>query len=293
VQTTGAEPTNWQVPAGWIVCKEGSDWVVLPPQEFRPGVTTLVPVVDGRPASSLHTISYPHIRPTSFIAPVELKVLSLDVTLPAGARIGYVGGGSDNVGAQMRRLGLDVTDLGEAELKTGQLSAFTTIIVGIFAFGLRRDLQATTERLHRFVEEGGHLVTLYHRPTDAWDPQATPPRRLVIGSPSLRWRVTDPGAPVTVLRPDHPLLTSPNRIDAGDWQGWDKERGLYFAAEYDAAYEELLALNDPGENPLKGSLISARIGRGRHTHVSLVLHHQFDKLAPGAFRLLANLVQPA
>ncbi|NBJ11993.1 PIG-L family deacetylase [Microvirga arsenatis] len=293
VQAIGAEPTDWQAPAGWILRREGSDWVALPPRELRPGVSTLVPIVDGRPASSLHTISYRHIRPTTFIAPAELRVLSLEVALPAGARIGYVGGGSDNVGVHMRRLGLDVTDLGEAELKAGALSTFTTIVVGIFAFGLRRDLQGATVRLHRFVEEGGHLVTLYHRPTDAWDPVATPPRRLVIGSPSLRWRVTDPAAPVTVLRPDHPLLTSPNPIEAGDWQGWDKERGLYFAAEYDGAYEELLAMNDPGENPLKGSLISARIGRGRHTHVSLVLHHQLDKLVPGAFRLLANLVQPA
>jgi hypothetical protein len=105
--------------------------------------------------------------------------------------------------------------------------------------------------------------------------------------------VTDPSAPVTVLEPDSPLLTFPNRIDARDWQGWDKERGLYFAADCDPAYEELLSLNDPGESPLKGSLISASIGPGRHTHVALVLHHQLDKLVPGAFRLLANLVQPA
>ena len=193
----------------------------------------------------------------------------------------------------MRRLGLDVTDLGEADLTTGSLADFTTIVVGIFAFGLRRDLKAATDRMHRFVEKGGHLVTLYHRPTDAWDPERTPPRRLVIGSPSLRWRVTDPAAPITVLQPDNSLLTYPNRIEAGDWQGWDKERGLYFAAEYDAAYEELLSVNDVGEQPLKGALVSARIGQGRHTHVALVLHHQLDKLVPGAFRLLANLVQPA
>jgi hypothetical protein len=227
------------------------------------------------------------------MTPAELTILTLDVALPTDARIGYVGGGSDNVGTHMRRLGLDVTDLTEADLKTGSLSEFTTIVVGIFAFGLRRDLQAATGRLHRFVEDGGHLVTLYHRPTDGWDPDHTPPSRLAIGSPSLRWRVTDPSAPVTVLKPDHPLLTYPNRIEAKDWQGWDKERGLYFAAEYDPAYEELLALNDPEEKPLKGSLISACIGRGRHTHVALVLHHQLDKLVPGAFRLLANLIQPA
>ncbi|MGO4524632.1 PIG-L family deacetylase [Microvirga sp. 2MCAF35] len=293
VRTLGANPTDWQVPQGWSVGQQDGDWTIDPPHRPEPGLSRLIPVVGGRPASSAQTIAYPHIRPVSFAAPAEFKVLTLDVALPNGARIGYVGGGSDNVGQHMRRLGLDVTDLAEADLKDGSLAAFTTIVIGIFAFGLRRDLQAATERLHRFVEEGGHLVTLYHRPTDGWDSDRTPPRRLVIGSPSLRWRVTDPDAPVNVLKPDSPLLNAPNRIGESDWAGWDKERGLYFAADYDPAYEELLSLSDPGENPLKGSLISARIGRGRHTHVALVLHHQLDKLVPGAFRLLANLVQPA
>nr|WP_162489286.1 PIG-L family deacetylase [Microvirga vignae] len=293
VQAMGAGPVEWQAPEGWNVRTEGGDWIIDPPKRAGAGSSRLIPIVDGRPASQVRTIAYTHIRPTSFIAPVEFKILTLDVALPPDARIGYVGGGSDNVGTHMRRLGLDVTDLAEADLEAGSLSEFATIVVGIFAFGLRRDLRAATGRLHRFVEEGGHLVTLYHRPTDDWDPDHTPPRRLVIGSPSLRWRVTDPSAPVTVLKPESPLLTYPNRIEANDWQGWDKERGLYFAAEYDSIYEELLALNDPGESPLKGSLISARIGRGRHTHVALVLHHQLDKLVPGAFRLLANLVQPA
>lgn len=293
VQAVGANPTGWQVPEGWGVRQDGDDWIVTPPQLAATGVSTLIPIIDGRPASRVQTVAYPHIRPVPFIAPAELKILTLDVALPANARIGYVGGGSDNVGAHMRRLGLDVTDLGEAELKTGSLSEFTTIVIGLFAFGLRRDLQVATERLHRFVEEGGHLVTLYHRPTDGWDPDRTPPRRMKIGSPSLRWRVTDPEAPVTVLKPDHSLLEYPNHITAADWASWDKERGLYFAADYDPAYEELLALNDPGENPLKGALLSASIGQGCHTHVALVLHHQLDKLVPGAFRLLANLVQPA
>ncbi|MCB5175182.1 PIG-L family deacetylase [Microvirga sp. SM9] len=293
VKAAGADPSDWHAPEGWNVRTEGGDWIIDPPQLTRPGVSRLIPIVDGRPISQVQTVAYPHIHPTFYIAPAELKVLALDVALPTDARIGYVGAGSDNVGTHMRRLGLEVTDLAEADLQIGSLSEFTTILVGIFGFGLRRDLQAATKRLHRFVEEGGHLVTLYHRPTDGWNPDHTPPRRLVIGSPSLRWRVTDPSAPVTVLKPNSPLLMSPNRIEVNDWQGWDKERGLYFAAEYDPAYEELLALHDPGESPLKGSLVSARIGRGRHTHVALVLHHQLDKLVPGAFRLLANLVQPA
>jgi hypothetical protein len=105
--------------------------------------------------------------------------------------------------------------------------------------------------------------------------------------------VTDPKAEVTVLRPDHPLLAGPNVIDAADWAGWDKERGLYFASRWDDVYEPLLAMHDVDEQPLKGALVSGVIGKGRHTHTSLVLHHQMDKLVPGAFRLMANLVQPA
>ena len=52
-------------------------------------------------------------------------------------------------------------------------------------------------------------------------------------------------------------------------------------------------MHDVNEQPLMGALVSAAIGKGRHTHTSLVLHHQLDKLVPGAFRLMANLVQPA
>lgn len=40
------------------------------------------------------------------------------------------------------------------------------------------------------------------------------------------------------------------------------------------------------------ALVTAPIGKGHHTHTSLVLHPQLDKLVPVAFRLMANLVQP-
>ena len=219
-------------------------------------------------------------------------MLTLDLKLPQSARVGYVGAGADRVGMWLSRMGLDVTEL-DAKALASDLSQYTTIVVGIFAFGIRKDLAAATEKLHRFVEDGGHLVTLYHRPTDGWDPLATPPRKLEIGSPSLRWRVTDPNAEVTVLAPDHVLLRGPNVIGPQDWSGWNKERGLYFAARWDEAYQPLLAMHDANEQPLMGALVSAAIGKGRHTHTSLVLHHQMDKLVPGAFRLMANLVQPA
>jgi hypothetical protein len=264
---------------------------LAPSTTLTPGRYRLPITVDGQPAHHQHPIAYSHIGRTQAVTPAALDILALDLNLPT-ARIGYIGGGADHVGEWLPRMGLDAVALGPDELR-GDLSRFTTIAVGIFAFGLRPDLAAATAALHDWVHAGGHLVTLYHRPSDGWDADRTPPAHLKIGSPSLRWRVTDPNAEVTVLAPDHKLLTGPNVIGPDDWSGWDKERGLYFAAEWDPAYVPLLSMHDRGDRPLTGALVSAPIGKGRHTHTSLALHHQMDKLVPGAFRLMANLVQPA
>jgi LmbE family N-acetylglucosaminyl deacetylase len=290
VQGTEANITV-AVPDGWSIDRQISGLQVIAPASLLPGLTVLTPHIDGQPAMRVTPIAYPHIGRSAFREPETLRVLALDLKLPENAKVGYVGGGADRVGLWLQRMGIDVTEL-DAPSLAGDLSAFTTIVVGIFAFGIRGDLAAAAPRLHRFVENGGHLVTLYHRPSDGWNPDETPPLCIEIGTPSLRWRVTDPAVIVDVLRPDHPLMIGPNRIEASDWQGWDKERGLYFAARWHKAYQPLLSMNDPGESPLQGSLISAEIGKGRHTHVSLVLHHQLDKLVPGAFKMMANLVQP-
>jgi LmbE family N-acetylglucosaminyl deacetylase len=285
-------PISFDTPDGWTINKSGEEWFATSVEDVSPGLSAIIPKIHGHPAYQMTSIDYSHIGHTRFRAPATLKVLGIDLTLPQGARVGYVGGGADKVGLWLSRMGIDVIELDGAKL-CGDLTQFTTIVVGIFAFGIRKDLAAATEKLHQFVENGGHLLTLYHRPSDGWDPERTPVRRIDIGSPSLRWRVTDPAAEVTVLEPDHFLLKGPNLIGQQDWQGWDKERGLYFASRWDEAYQPLLAMHDVNEQPLKGALISGAIGKGRHTHTSLVLHHQLDRLVPGAFRLLANLVQPA
>lgn len=294
IDVAGPDATpGLSLPEGWsaALAKVDGSFAVTVDSPREPGLTRLAVELDGEPAFTVAESDYPHIGPVALFQPLELAALRLDVALPAGARIGYVGAGADNVGTWMRRLGLDVVDLTTEQLAS-DLRNCTTIFIGLTAFERRADLAANVDRLHRYVEDGGHLVTLYHRPNQ-WDANRTPPRFLRIGSPSIRWRVTDPAAKVTVLEPAHTLLTHPNRIGPEDWAGWEKERGLYFAAEWDDAYAPLLSMHDPEEQPLRGALVSGAIGKGRHTHVSLVLHHQLDRLVPGAFRLLANLVQPA
>ena len=282
---------TFEPPEGWDLAQTGTTLTITPPAAAPQGLLTLPARICGRVAQSTTAATYPHIGTVRLAAPASLQILTLDLTLPQGARIAYAGSG-DGVGHWLRRMGLDVTLLDNIAPEE-DFAAYTTVLVGVVAFGNRPDLAAATPRLHAFVERGGHLVTLYQRPDHGWDSDATPPRPLTVGTPSLRWRVTDPAAPVTVLASDHPLLTGPNVITVADFDGWDKERGLYFAARWDDAYEPLLAMSDPGEAPLHGALVSGSIGRGRHTHTALVLHHQMDRLVPGAFRLMCNLIQSA
>ncbi len=288
-----AEAVTWDAPPGWAVEEAPGGITLSPPAALGPGRFTITASVGGRAASRVRRAAYPHLGTTEWAEPCALPGLAVNAALPPGARVAYVGGGNDRVDFWLKQLGTDVTSLDAETFVRSDLGAYTTILIGIFAFGTRPDLAAARQRLRAWVEAGGHLVTLYHRPRDGWSADETPPRRLEIGLPSLRWRVTDPGAPVTVLIPTHPLLTAPNVIGPADWEHWVKERGLYFASAWDDAYQPLLAMSDKGEAPLRGALVSAAIGAGRHTHTSLVLHNQLDNLVPGAFRLIANLIQPA
>ncbi len=292
-------PDGWRVDPAEVPVSLATSGAVasakftVQPSADPTGRTTLRAVATGDTASdnTVHRMAYPHIRTSYMIVPARVTVQSLAVSVPR-VRVGYVDTGSDRVHYWLRQLGVEVDLLDADFLATGDLRHYDTIVIGIFGFRSRPDALAAITRLHGFVEAGGNLITLYHRPWDNWDPARVPPRYLKIGQPSLRWRVTDAAAAVSVLAPDHPLLNTPNAIGADDWHGWVKERGLYFAAEWDDAYTPLVAMADPGEEPHKGALLSARIGKGRHTHTGLILHYQMDFLVPGAFRLFANMIAP-
>ncbi len=216
------------------------------------------------------------------------------MTLPR-VRVAYAGGGQDDVAHWLAAMGLAIVQLDDAEMENAAslaqaLSKVDTLVIGLFAYRSRPQLTTLSQTINSWVEQGGHLLTLYHRPWDNWDADRIPPRRLEIGQPSLRYRVTNQNAEVTHLVPEHLLLNTPNNIGPADWAGWQKERGLYFAKSWDDAYVPLLSMADPGEDPHTGALLSANVGLGRHTHTSLILHHQMNQLVPGAFRLMANLV---
>ncbi len=275
-----------QLPSGW----QAEGLRVTVPMDVAPGLYELPLTLDGDEAMTVRRIAYPHIDPTARPAPAVLRVRVLDVTLPE-ARVGYIGSGNDSVAHWLREVGVAVTVLTPSDLQPGgRLDGLDTLVIGIFAMRFREGLSEAMPAVHDWVAQGGTLLTLYHRPWDNWDPERTAPRRIEIGQPSLRWRVTDEAAAVTHLVPEHPLLTTPNRIGPEDWAGWHKERGLYFAKSWDPAYVPLLEMADPGETPHRGALLAADVGAGRHVHCALILHHQMAQLVPGAYRLMANLI---
>lgn len=243
--------------------------------------------VAGEPAVSVRRAHYPHTGEVTRLCEAAIDVHVVDVAVAAGTRVAYAGAGLDNIDHWLGAIGIPVVAW-TADL---DLDGISTMVVGIQAFGARDDLVSAVPRLHAFVRGGGHLLTFYHRPQDRF--ADVPLAGLEIGSPSVRWRVTRADAPVTVLAPACALLTAPNRIGASDWDGWRKERGLYFASRWVDDYTPLLAMSDPGEPSLHGALVSGRFGNGRHTHCALALHSELDEAVPGAVRLLANLVQPA
>lgn len=293
IHTRNASPDGAQigltVPDGWTVTQDDGRLSVTLPDAVDEGLYDLPVTLNGHAVRSVQHIRHDHIAPRVLTRPASTQIRVVQAALP-DVKVGYIGGGNDRVAVWLERMGIAVRDLSEVELTDRVLASCDTIVVGIFAMKFCAGLADAMPRVHDWMRSGGTLVTLYHRPWDNWDADNTAPYRLEIGQPSLRWRVTDENAAVTLLAPDHPLLNTPNQIIAADWDDWHKERGLYFAKAWDAAYTPLIAMHDADEAPLKGAILVADVGQGRHVHTSLILHHQMEKLTAGGFRLMANLL---
>ena len=294
-----------EVPAGWSVtpaslplelAKAGDEetcvFTVSPPPRAAdsPPRAKAVITVGGRAYSEAVThIEYPHfpIQAVHREASVPLVAFPL---VRKGDRVGYVEGPGDKVADALRDLGYAVDVLSDETLSHGDLSPWSAIVVGVRAFSNTPRIAVWQPRLMSWVEHGGTLVVQYatqNRLSSLLAPIGPKPLEIAQG------RVTDETAPVKLLAPDHPILTRPNRLTGADWDGWVQERGLYFAASWDPAWTPLLEMADPGEGPQQGALLAMDHGAGHVVYVGLSLFRQLPAGVPGAFRLLANLVDHA
>lgn len=234
-----------------------------------------------------YLISYDHIASMRLYGGSGMYLSAVKVALPPRARVGYIKGVGDTGLEALEQLDIAVEKIEPAMLSATDLSRFTTIVVGPRAYESSEVLVRQNARLLDYANRGGTLVVQYGA-------QNMNALASVLPYP-LQWapraaRVTMEDAPVTVLRPTHPLLTSPNRIGATDWTGWVQERSTYMPSVIDKRYTPLLRMNDPDEPANDGALLVAPVGKGRYVYVTLALFRQLPAGVPGGARILANLV---
>ena len=326
-----------ETPAGWLVEpaettlnfsveeeEMSAQFFVTPPARVTPGEAEIRAVaVRGAETfrDGYQVIAYDHIQTRHLFHAAASKIKMIDVVVPANLQVGYVMGTGDEVPAAIQQLGATVTMLSADDIAFGNLSKYSTIVLGIRAYEKRPDLRAYNQRLFDFARNGGHLVVQYNKVAmnQLGGGQAGPPPGAFGGggpgggrgggrgggappnSPYVPYpggitsnRVTVEEIPVRVLEDGTLEMNKPNRITAADFEGWVQERGLYFFGANDPRYTDILAATDPWPfNPgeKKGMLTVAQLGKGSWTYVGLGLWRQLPAGTPGAYRILANLIR--
>jgi LmbE family N-acetylglucosaminyl deacetylase len=318
-----------RLPAGWAEPpprsfrftsedqQESFTFTLRPPRGARPGlfeVTAMARDDQGRLYDvGLVTVDHPHIHARSWARRSAATVRLADLRLPRLRRMAYLRGAADRVPEALLGIGLPVDLITAADLSR-DLSRYDVIVVGPRAFETDPDLPASNGQLLAFARGGGAVIVQYQqygyflgnfapfpltvgsRPPGVPDKAATTTTRSTVQAAQSTAllgghdRVTDESAPVTVVDRRSPILRVPNRITTADWDGWVQERGLYFAHTWSAAWKPVVEMHDPGDPPLEGGLLVARVGRGTYVYTGIAFFRQLPAGVPGAWRLFANLL---
>jgi LmbE family N-acetylglucosaminyl deacetylase len=289
-------PADWKIsPASqpFKIAKAGEKvrltFNVTAPAQAASGSFLAVAEIGGQKFSNGRLeIRYDHIPVQLLQSEARLKVAAFDCAI-RGKAVGYLPGAGDDTAEDLTQLGYAVTTLTGADLTPEKLRGLDAVVIGVRAFNERNDLAANLPGLFSYVENGGTVVAQYNRP-NGLKTQQLGPYALSLAGGAPQQRVTDENAPVTFLAPDNAALTTPNRLGPDDFKGWVQERGAYFPSSWDEHFTPVLAMNDPGEQPLKGSVLVAQYGKGYFVYTGLAFFRQLPAGVPGAYRLFANLI---
>jgi len=284
-----AAPNDFSFTLGAVNATARFTFTVTAPAQVTAGrVTAMAEVGGARFAQQRVMIDYAHLPVMLLQPPARARLVSLDVAA-RGRAVGYLPGAGDDSARALEQLGYRVTILTDTDLTAEKLRGLDAVVFGVRAFNERADLTSNLPALFAYVEAGGTVIAQYNRPAGSLPPLG--PYALSIAGSAPPWRITDEKSPVTFLAPNHPVLTTPNRIGRSDFEGWVQERGAYFPSSWDEAhYTAILALNDPDEKPLTSGLLVARHGKGYYVYTGLAFFRQLPAGVPGAYRLFANLV---
>ncbi|KPH14993.1 PIG-L family deacetylase [Chryseobacterium sp. ERMR1:04] len=240
-------------------------------------------------------IQYPHLPSLQYFTPATVAVMKGDIQTKV-KKVGYIQGAGDFIPEFLRIAGIQVDVLKDEDFygnldesggkgSQNKLSQYDAIVLGVRANNTEKKLGRWMPFLWSYVKGGGNLVMQYNTNQD------TTVDQLGIYNFSIaNKRVTEENADVKFLNPNHKLLNFPNKITADDFKGWVQERGAYFPAQWDAAYEPLFEMHDTDEEPLQGSTLYAKYGKGNFIYTPLAFFRQLPAGNVGAARLFLNFL---
>jgi len=239
-------------------------------------------------------IQYPHLPSLQYFAPATVAVMKGDIQTKV-KKVGYVQGAGDFIPEFLHITGIQVDVLKDDDFygnlnesgNGGQnkLSQYDAIVLGVRANNTEKKLGRWMPFLWSYVKAGGNLVMQYNTNQDTTVDQLG-----MYNFSIANKRVTEENAEVKFLNPNHKLLNFPNKITANDFNGWVQERGAYFPDKWDAAYEPLFEMHDTGEEPLQGSTLYAKYGKGNFIYTPLSFFRQLPAGNVGAARLFLNFL---
>jgi len=316
VRLTAAAPSisgtvRPEMPAGWSISPTSAPFALAAKGDekeilfhIQPGATEknrqarsvlhFVAEVDAKQFSlGQIRIEHDHIPIETILAKADVQLVTFPLERK-GTRIGYIPGPGDEIPASLGQAGYLVSVISDSVLADAAASQsaaafanFDAVVTGVRAFNSSARLRAAQPALLAYVQAGGTLVVQYNT-NNRLSPLTTPigPFPFEIGHE----RVTDENAPIKFTSPAHSLLSFPNKIAEHDFDGWLQERGLYFASHWDARYQTVISMSDPGEPALPGGILAAQYGKGTFIYTGLAFFRQLPAGVPGAFRLFANLL---
>lgn len=240
-------------------------------------------------------IQYPHLPSLQYFEPATVIVMKGDIQTKV-KKVGYIQGAGDFIPDFLRIAGIQVEVLKDEDFygsldesggngSQNKLSQYDAIVLGIRANNTEKKLGRWMPFLWSYVKAGGNLVMQYNTNQDTTVDQLG-----MYNFSIANKRVTEENAEVTILNPNHKLLNFPNKITADDFKGWVQERGAYFPAQWDTAYEPLFEMHDTGEEPLQGSTLYAKYGKGNFIYTPLAFFRQLPAGNVGAARLFLNFL---
>jgi hypothetical protein len=247
--------------------------------------TSEVVRVDARQEFRLGIVmhEYRHIPAQQFVRFSDERLAVVDLRVPARLHVAYVKG-TDDVPAALGQLQINLQTLEPSLLPVVDLGGYSTILIGTNAFA-NDALVGAVPALTSFARNGGTVVIL----PNGRDVVRSGVLPYGIAIDSMRARVTD-AASVQLLDSTSRLLRWPHVITASDFDQWPGDRARNVPLAFDPRYRAVIAMRDPDQPPVTGTLLAAPVGKGMIILTSLAIDEELSAANPLAARLMINLL---